>query len=254
MYEGGMALLKRILAGILLLAVLAIAGFSLWAYTPAQPMPQALQALEPGADVAVAISSGWLEFMPLKVKPTTGMILYPGGRVDYRAYAPLARKIAAQGYLVILTNMPFNLAVTQPNKASEVMKAFPQVGRWVIGGHSLGGAMAANFTRNQSQLISGLVLWAAYPAPSDSLIDLSLPVISIYATRDGLATVEKINASKSLLPGSSRFVAIEGGNHAQFGDYGVQAGDLPALIDRESQQEQILLATIEILKRVERAQ
>ncbi len=237
-----------ILTGVLILLVFA--GFSIWAYTPAQPMTEALNALHSGPEVSIMSHPGWIEFSPAAIKSSQGLILYPGGRVDYRAYAPLANRIASQGYLVILTQMPFNLAVTQPAKALQVIEAYPSIQNWSIGGHSLGGAMAANFVRNHPGLVRGLVLWAAYPAESDSLVNQPVQVISIYGTQDGLATVEKTQNSRRLLPETTRFVAIEGGNHAQFGDYGEQSGDQPALISWREQQELIVRSTVQFLQSI----
>ena len=163
--------------------------------------------------------------------------------MDYRSYAPTAHQLAAKGYLVIIVRMPLNLAVFSPDAAIEVIASHPEIDHWAIGGHSLGGAMAANFAKKQSELIQGLVLWAAYPASSDDLSDSGLRAISIYGSLDGLATVEKIDLSKPLLPADTTWVLIEGGNHTQFGWYGDQSGDNPAKISRSNQQDQIISAT-----------
>jgi pimeloyl-ACP methyl ester carboxylesterase len=187
----------------------------------------------------------------LDVDPAVGLILYPGGRVDPRAYAPPARAIAAGGYLVVIVPMPLNLAVFGPNRAAEVMDTFPGIELWAIGGHSLGGAMAARFAYRQSSAVHGLVLWASYPAASDDLSARELAVVSIYGTRDGLATGEKIAASRPLLPAETCWVAIVGGNHAQFGWYGPQSADNPATISREAQQQEVIAATLALLTDLE---
>jgi pimeloyl-ACP methyl ester carboxylesterase len=180
-----------------------------------------------------------------------GLIIYPGGRVDPRAYAPIAHSIAAQGYLVVIVPMPLNLAVFGANRAAAVIQAFPDIQRWVIGGHSLGGSMAALYTDKNREQINGLALWASYPASSNNLSDSNLKVTSIYGTQDGLATKDKIDASRALLPADTTWVPIEGGNHGQFGWYGDQPGDNPATISRQDQQAQILQATLELLKSVQ---
>jgi len=110
--------------------------------------------------------------------------------------------------------------------------------------------MAARFVDGNRSAADGLVLWAAYPDASNDLSGSTLPATSIYATLDGLATGEKIAASRPLLPLETQWVAILGGNHAQFGWYGPQAGDNPATISREAQQEQIIEATVELLARL----
>ena len=230
-----------------LLLVLFAAGFVVWGETPAQPMPQALAATN--SDAQVNVSSGqWLVFTPSASEPTTGFIIYPGGRVDYRAYAPAAHQIAAQGYLVVIVRMPLNLAVFGVNTAQDVQAAYPQIRRWAIGGHSLGGSMAATFAKNHADAVQGLALWASYPATSDDLSDSDLHVVSIYGSEDGLATLEKIEASRPYLPAGTTWVQIAGGNHAQFGWYGDQAGDNPASISRPDQQAQVVAATLGMLE------
>ncbi len=159
--------LKRWL-GLLLLLLLALAGFVIWASMSSSPMPEALAALQSDAQVQVE-TEGWLIFRPVDGEPAVGLILYPGGRVDPRAYAPPARAIAAEGYLVVMVPMPLNLAFFGPDRAAEVMAAFPEVERWAVGGHSLGGAMAARFAHRHPSAVQGLVLWASYPAASDDL-------------------------------------------------------------------------------------
>ncbi len=228
-----------------LLAVLT-GGFVLWGATPARPMPEAFDLVPGLADVAP--SERWLTFTPDGGPPTVGLILYPGGRVDFRAYAPTAQAIADQGYLVVLVRMPLNLAVFDPDVAAQVIAAYPQIERWAVGGHSLGGAMAAHFVATHPGSADGLVLWAAYPASSDDLSQSGVRVVSISASLDGLATPDKIAASVPLLPPDTVWVTIEGGNHAQFGWYGEQSGDSPAAITREAQQAQIVDATVALLE------
>jgi dienelactone hydrolase len=138
--------------------------------------------------------------------------------------------------------------VFDPGAAADVISAYPEIKNWAVGGHSLGGAMAANFAHKNPAQIDGLFFWAAYPASSDNLSGQDINVISIYGTLDGLATGDKINASRPLLPADTTWVAIEGGNHAQFGWYGEQPGDNPATISREEQQAQVIEAMFKFLR------
>jgi dienelactone hydrolase len=237
---------KRWLWLLLLVPVLLIAGFLVWAGAPLGPMPEALQALASGPDVTVA-TEPWLVFQPAATVPTTGLVIYPGGHVDYRSYAPTAQAIAAQGYLVVIPSMPLSLAVLAPNRAAEVMAAFPEIETWAIGGHSLGGAMAAHYVYQSPGTAAGLVLWASYPPSSDDLSGRTdLAVLSVYGTLDHQAG-EGIPASRPILPSDTEWIVIEGGNHAQFGWYGPQPGDPPAAISREAQQAQIVAATVGFL-------
>jgi dienelactone hydrolase len=241
-----MRVLKRWWWLLPLMLILIFGGFVIWASTAAAPMPEALEALQSDSQVQVE-TDPWLVFRPVGDDPAVGLILYPGARVDPRAYAPAARALAQEGYLVVIAPMPLNLAIFAPDRAAEVMAAFPEVDRWALGGHSLGGAMSARFAYQNPEAVQGLVLWAAYPASTDDLSSHSLAVTSIYGTRDGLATGDKIAASRPLLPLDTSWVAIEGGNHAQFGWYGSQSGDNTATISREEQQDQIVAATLSLL-------
>lgn len=233
-----------------MLPLLLALGFVGWALLGPQPMPEALIALQSDPQVTVQQSS-WIVFQPAATTPTTGLIIYPGGRVDERAYAPAAHALAAQGYLVVLVPMPLNFAIFAPDRASQVIAAFPAIQHWAIGGHSLGGAMAAQFAYEHSDQIDGLVLWASYPPGVGSLADRPLAVASIFGTRDGVATLEDIEEARPLLPPDTTWVAIEGGNHAQFGWYGPQSGDLQATISRAEQQAQTVAATLAVLQQID---
>ena len=233
-----------------LVLVMGIAGFVAWAEMAAPPMAEAVAALETDSKIQVT-TEPWLVFTPQNVQPTTGLIFYPGGRVDPRAYAPMARAIAEQGYLVVIVPMPLNLAVFSPAKAVQVIRAYPEIQNWVIGGHSLGGSMAANYASKNPQAVEGLALLASYPASSDNLSSSNLPVVSIFGTNDGLATAEKIDNSHFLLPKNVTWVGIQGGNHAQFGYYGPQSGDNPATITRDEQQKAVVGAILELMNKLD---
>ena len=244
-------LLPKILVGLVVVLAFAAAGLYLYAGRPAQPTDRAIAALQ--SDESVTVTSGqWIEFSPTGTQPTTGLIVYPGGLVDPRAYAPIARAVAERGYLVAIVPMPLNLAVLAPDRARDVIAAHPEIEHWAVGGHSLGGAMAARFAYSHPELADGLALWAAYPAGTDSLAGRDLAVTSIYGTNDGLATGEKIDASRALLPPGTVWVEIPGGNHAQTGSYGPQSGDNPASIAEEAQQSSISEATAALLQRISR--
>jgi len=236
--------------GLVAVLILLMAGFVLWAETPARALSPAMDALQSGASVEVE-QDPWIVFRPQNMTPETGLILYPGGRVDPAAYSPLARSIASGGYLVVIVPMPLNLAVLDFDRAIQVQAAYPEIRRWVVGGHSLGGAMAAHFTYEHPSDVAGLVLWAAFSAAGDDLSGSSLAVLCISGSRDGLSTPQDIADARSRLPASTIYVEIEGGNHAQFGTYGPQPGDLPASISREDQQQQIVLATLDFLQEME---
>lgn len=240
---------KIILAILVIVPLAALGGFTLWAYTPLGPMPEAISALQSDARIQVSLGS-WIAFQPSVTDKSTGFIIYPGARVDPRSYAPMAKDIAEEGYLVVIVSMPFNLAVFGVEIASDVMRAYPQINSWAIGGHSLGGSMAASFAYRHPGAVKGIVLWASYPSASENLSSQPIKAVSIYGTRDGLTSVSEINASRGLLPPDAVFVEIVGGNHAQFGWYGPQSGDNEATISREEQQAQAVAATLSILRSI----
>jgi hypothetical protein len=235
----------------LLLLTILIGGFVLWASTPSgELMPEAQVALQ-GDEAVVVTQRGWIAFVPHDAPPTAGIILYPGGRVQAEAYAPLARQIAEAGYLATIVYAPLNLAIFNPGAAIPVIENFSAIDTWVVGGHSLGGATAAIFAADNAAIVDGLVLMASYP-PGAELASSDIRVLSIYGTNDGLAGVQNILDSAANLPANTRFVAIEGGNHAQFGYYGVQAGDGVAAISREEQITQTVNAIVNLLNMLAR--
>jgi dienelactone hydrolase len=248
-----MSKMKIILFILLLSVVIVLAGFLIWAETPLGPMPEALAALETDSVVRVQ-TEPWLEFWPQDTLPASGIIIYPGGRVDPRSYAPTAHALAEEGYLAVITPMPLNLAVLNIGAAADVVAAYPEIETWVVGGHSLGGSMAATYAEANADVVDGLALWASYPA-DDALTSRTEPaVLSVYATNDGLSTLEEIEASRADLPPQTRWVEIAGGNHAQFGWYGDQPGDGQATISRPQQQAQTVAATADLLERLTAAE
>jgi predicted alpha/beta-hydrolase family hydrolase len=121
--------------------------------------------------------------------------------------------------------MPLNFAFFGINRASQAINAFPEINHWAVGGHSLGGAMAAEFAKENAQKVDSLVLWASYPAENTDLSMLVIKAISIYATNDRLAGPEEVRSAQPRLPVRAQFIEITGGNHAGFGSYGNQNGD-----------------------------
>ena len=238
----------RLLLVLPLLALLAVGVYVARVTADNAPMPAAEAALASDETVLVDTEQ-WLVFRPAGMPPRTGFIFYPGGLVPAAAYAPAARAIAAEGYLAVIVPMPLNLAVTAPDRAQEVIAAYPEVERWAVGGHSLGGAMAARFAFTHPEAVDGLAFWASYPSESNDLSASDLRVVSVYGDRDGLATPSEVRRSRALLPGRTTFVEINGGNHTQFGYYGdgPQRGDNPAAVSREMQQAQAVAATVTLL-------
>jgi hypothetical protein len=162
---------------------------------------------------------------------TRALIFYPGGKVEETAYAPLLRLLAEQGTDVCLVKMPLRLAVLAPDRADKVL-AEHDYAEWFIGGHSLGGAMAADYAAGHPEKLRGLVLLAAYPTKA---LDPKLRVLSVVGSEDGVINREKLREGEQYFPENVQICVIPGGSHAQFGSYGPQRGDGAALISPEEQ-------------------
>ena len=169
-------------------------------------------------------------------KPTIGLIFYPGGKVEYTAYAPLLRACAEQGILCALVQMPGNLAVLDSNAADGLQQEHSEITAWYIAGHSLGGAMAANYAAGHNEDFGGLILLAAYS--TKDLTQTNLRVLSVYGSEDGVMNREAYEKNRANLPADTTELVLNGGCHAQFGSYGPQDGDGVPTISGEEQIRQ----------------
>lgn len=163
---------------------------------------------------------------------TKGFIFYPGGKVEYTAYIPLMRACAEQGILCVLVEMPFNLAVLDMNAADGIQAKYPEIEDWYIGGHSLGGSMAASYLEKHTEEYEGLILLGSYSTAD--LSNTELDVLSIYGSEDKVMNREKYDEYKSNLPDNLTEIVIDGGCHAYFGMYGEQDCDgIPTITNKE---------------------
>lgn len=220
-----------------------------WATFARQPLPEAIEALQDD-DLVEVRSDPWLTFTPTQVTPSTGFVFYPGGRIDPRGYAPLIKAIASEGYLVVVPEMPLNIAAFRPNVADQIIAVHPEIIRWAIGGHSVGGVMAAQYTYTHSESIHGLAIWAAYPPGNADLSSLALPVVLLYGSRETRVTDSSVAERQHLLPADTLYVRIEGADHHQFGSYEIDPRDHRATIDRVSQHDQIIQQTLNLLETI----
>ena len=176
----------------------------------------------------------------------TGLIFYPGGKVEHSAYISLMQACAEKGILCIIVEMPFNLAVFDINAADGIQKEYPQIENWYIGGHSLGGSMAASYLEKHTDEYEGLILLGSYSTAD--LSDAELEVLSIYGSEDQVLNREKYNDNISNLPKDFKEIVIEGGCHAYFGMYGAQDGDgTPSITNEEQIQQTVEYITQMIL-------
>ena len=230
--------LKFTLIGLLAIIIIGVLGMIIWSKTGTYPARGvALSALESTSRITVT-QDKWITFTPVE-KVETGLIFYPGGLVEPTAYAPVLHQIAEEGILVIIVPMPLNLAIFNPGAANSVIDNYPQIAEWIIAGHSLGGATAAIFVDNNPSKIDAIALWDSYPPNSADLSNIAISAISIFGTTNNIPNTENFNDKKHLLPEDTIFIAIEGANHAQFGDYGPQKGDVVASISLAEQHERV---------------
>lgn len=239
--------LRRLLLGLAVLVAMALAGF-LWYAQPQPILPEATAALVSTPDVTFSEGpNGRLTYMPVDSAPTRGLILYPGGKVPPAAYAPQAQAIAEHGYLVSIVAVPFGFAVFDIDAAQAVIDDYPEITSWVVGGHSLGGAMAAQFVVGHPGSVVGLVLWASYSAADVS--ESAVRVLSAYGTLDPGVSSFTSDENLAKLGQDITVTPIAGGNHEQMGWYTGQPNDASATISRTEQQRQVVEATLGLLGR-----
>lgn len=163
---------------------------------------------------------------------TKGLIFYPGGKVEYTAYLPLMQSLAEQGIMCVLVEMPFNLAVLDINAAEDIQGNYPQIEDWYIGGHSLGGSMAASYLGDNVDDYEGLILLGSYS--TEDLSGSDLEVLSVFGSEDKVMNREKYEDNKSNLPDDFTEIIIEGGCHSYFSMYGAQDGDgIPTISNKQ---------------------
>ena len=174
------------------------------------------------------------------------VIFYPGAKVEYTAYLPLCVKLAEQGVDCFLVKMPFHLAVLGSGKAEGIMEAYDYE-NWYLAGHSLGGAMAADYVAEHTEEFAGLIMLAAYP--TKELVSDDLKVLSIYGNKDEILDRENLKAGSKLVPEHYTEIGFGGANHAGFGNYGPQVGDGEATMDREKQQDMTVQYIIKMIQK-----
>ena len=177
---------------------------------------------------------------------TKGFIFYPGGKVEHTAYLPLMQACAENGILCVLVEMPFNLAVFDINAAEGIQKEYPEIEDWYIGGHSLGGSMAASYLADCPEDYEGLILLGSYSTAD--LSDTDLDVLSVFGSEDKIMNREKYEENKSNLPSDFAEYVIDGGCHAYFGMYGAQDGDGTPTVTNEGQIRLTVENIVSIMK------
>ena len=231
------AMKKRILLVPAAIIVLMAAAFLVYTGSCAHADAHAVAALKSDQDVEVTQTDyGWFFDGPSDEK---ALVFYPGAKVEETAYAPLLHLLAREGMDAFLVKMPFRLAVFGADRANALIDQY-EYENWYIGGHSLGGAMAANYAAGHAEQLAGVILLAAYPTKR---IEKDMMGITIYGSEDGILNPDKLKKGDQYMPEHSVKYVIEGGNHAQFGNYGKQKGDGEASVSDVKQQQE----TVEII-------
>lgn len=225
----------RVAVIVILLLVITVSGFCCYVadYYPAESCEAVTDTTEETDDYIVYGDRD----------SSRGFIFYPGAKIEETAYAPILDELAEKGICCVLVKMPYRLAVFDADAAGQILKDLPEIEEWYIGGHSLGGAMAAGFAADHEREFAGLILLAAYP--TDALEEL--PVLSIYGSNDHVLNMEKYEKSIPLAKKLTEYV-IEGGNHAGFGNYGAQKGDGTAEISEEEQWQETVDYILNFIK------
>lgn len=172
----------------------------------------------------------------------TALIFYPGAKVEYISYIPMLAELSKDGVDCYLVEMPFNIAFLGQNSADEIINC-ENYSHYFLAGHSLGGVVASSYV-NSTNKSDGLILFAAYPTS-----EIQKPVLSIYGSNDKVLSMDKYDESKSLMGNLTEDV-IDGGNHAQVGNYGRQAGDGESSITSQDQQSQSVNSIVEFIDQI----
>ncbi|MDA2670265.1 alpha/beta hydrolase [Bacillus sp. II_CA] len=220
-----MKIVLYFLLGILLIGSIS---FFVWSQFSYKPTKEALSLVDDKKD------EDYIAFGENDAK--IGVIFYQGAKVEAEAYSYLGEALAKDGHFVVMPKLPLNLAILGINEVDSVIEKYPEVQKWYVAGHSMGGAMISKYAFQHEEKVDGIIFLGSYPA--DDFSTKSIPMLSIYGEVDALATVEKIENNKKLMSKNTTMHMIKGGNHAHFGMYGEQKGDNASLITPKAQRDE----------------
>lgn len=226
-WKGGLALL------------IILMGLIYWYLRPYQPSLAALSAMQSNDEIMVSDEEQVIRFEP-KIPVQPSIIYYPGGLVKPESYATYAQAFAQAGHRVYIVKMPLNLAIFGGDRSQPIIAAKHPDETFLLGGHSLGGVMAARYAAAHASELEGVFFLASYPDPKGSLVSSNLPVFSVVGSNDGAVNMAALTKAKNDLPNTAEYHTIRGGNHSQFGSYGFQKGDHPAEISADQQLDETI--------------
>lgn len=244
--------------GLLVLVALAFGVGLVWPILvrPALVVGQDAVTDTASAEVAVEVEDAGGRALVARPPAAVGetdllVVVYPGGLVRPQAYEWLARRLAAAGHVTVIPEFSFDLAVTDADRADTLIARLGSGKRVVLAGHSLGGAMAAQYTAARvaegADRPAALILMAAYPPSGSDLSGSGLPVLSLLAEHDDVVDAGALEAGWALLPADARRVVVTGAVHSFFGRYGPQSGDGTPTVPRVAAETQISQAVEEFL-------
>lgn len=213
------------------LLLVAVIGFLVWTQFTYGPTDEATSYVAEATAVDNRLEFG-------DPSSETGIILYPGAKVEKEAYAYYGAALSEEGVFVAIPSLRLNLGILDIDAAAPIIEAHPDIERWIVAGHSLGGSAASGYALEQETQVDGVIFLASYPI--SSMADSELSVLSISASRDGLATREDIEASRTNVPSDSTFYEVTDGNHANFGMYGPQKGDQSSPLSSKEQMDEVV--------------
>ncbi|AUD21370.1 alpha/beta hydrolase [Bacillus cereus group sp. BC251] len=220
--------MKIVLYSLLGILLMGSISFFVWSQFSYKPTKEALLLIEDKKD------EDHIVFGEKDAK--IGVVFYQGAKVEAEAYSYLGEALAKDGHFVVMPKLPLNLAILGINEVDSVIEQYPEVQKWYVAGHSMGGAMISKYAFQHEDKVDGIIFLGSYPA--DDFSTKSIPMLSIYGEVDALATVEKIENNKKLMSKNTTMHMIKGGNHAHFGMYGEQKGDNASLITAKAQRDE----------------
>jgi pimeloyl-ACP methyl ester carboxylesterase len=215
-----------------------VAIFSLWMWSTFQARGLPANTFRDDDWVTVEESDDKITFRSTSDINRSEIIFFQGGLTDPEAYAPLCRNIAISGFNCHLVKMDWRLPRYDYKKVKDLFDLSD--GDYIIGGHSQGAVMAAQFVYENPGVMKGLFLMGTSHPRDIDLSKMTIPTIKLYADRDGLASVSEVMQNQDKLPRNTKLVLIKGGNHSQFGYLGNLLTDDSPRISLIEQQDSTL--------------
>jgi hypothetical protein len=200
-----------------------------------------------------------------------GVLFYGGALIDPRSYSIMAKELSdVHGLAVAVPIFPSDVAYlgcSGTNRLSLAASAFPDVEKWILVGHSMGGIGAQvdlwNARNETDSDLGGLVLMGSYIRQDlgCGAIDFSqtnIPMASVFGELDGLVNRTRFELGQEFLSANDTFfLDVMGGNHGYFGyyDYSLRTAildqnDGEALIPREIQVDLSIGAIMHVASRM----